>query len=115
MPIYVYRCQQCGQAIERRQRFTDTPLSVCETCGGELRKVLQPVGIIFKGSGFYSTDHRNGGASKGDTGSSSEESRSSETKTEATTPSTPPSSSSSESSSSSTTPASSPASPSKSE
>jgi len=77
MPIYVYRCADCDAEIERRQSFSDAPLSVCETCGGRLRRVLQPAGVIFKGSGFYSTDNRNGakgkksGADGGETASSS--------------------------------------------
>jgi putative FmdB family regulatory protein len=58
MPLYVYACQQCGRRSEVRQSFQDDPLTDCQHCGGELRRVLQPVGIIFKGSGFYSTDHR---------------------------------------------------------
>jgi len=62
VPTYVYRCDQCGGEIEKRQRFSDEPLSVCESCGGALRRVLQPVGVIFRGSGFYSTDYRNGSA-----------------------------------------------------
>ena len=66
MPTYVYACQACSQVVERRQSFTDAPLTDCELCGGALRRVLQPVGIIFKGSGFYSTDHRNGSATAND-------------------------------------------------
>ena len=58
MPTYVYRCQQCGTMLERRQSFQDPPLTECEACSGELRRVLQPVQVIFKGSGFYSTDYR---------------------------------------------------------
>ena len=58
MPTYVYRCQQCGTTLERRQSFTDAPLTECEACSGELRRVLQPVQVIFKGSGFYTTDYR---------------------------------------------------------
>lgn len=58
MPTYVYRCQQCGTMLERRQSFQDPPLTECEVCSGELRRVLQPVQVIFKGSGFYSTDYR---------------------------------------------------------
>lgn len=58
MPTYVYRCQHCGALIERRQSFHDAPLTRCEICLGELRRVLHPVGVIFRGSGFYSTDHR---------------------------------------------------------
>jgi putative FmdB family regulatory protein len=59
VPTYVYRCEQCGAVIERRQGFQDPPLTTCESCSGQLRRVLQPVGVIFKGSGFYSTDYRN--------------------------------------------------------
>ena len=71
MPIYVYRCQQCGDVLERRQSFKDPVLTTCETCSGELRRVLQPVGVIFKGSGFYSTDYRhNGAATSSDDGKS---------------------------------------------
>jgi putative FmdB family regulatory protein len=60
MPIYVYRCADCNAEIEKRQGFSDAPLTMCEDCGGRLRRVLQPAGVIFKGSGFYSTDYRNG-------------------------------------------------------
>ncbi len=58
MPTYVYRCQQCGATLERRQSFQDAPLTECEVCDGELRRMIQPVQVIFKGSGFYSTDYR---------------------------------------------------------
>ena len=58
MPTYEYECQSCHQRIEAVQKFTDAPLSVCERCGGELRKVFSGVGIVFKGSGFYKTDSR---------------------------------------------------------
>ena len=59
MPIYTYRCENCGVQFDRRQHFDDRPLIRCPECGKEtLRKVYQPVGILFKGSGFYATDHR---------------------------------------------------------
>ncbi len=58
MPTYEYECQSCHQQIEAVQKFSDAPLSVCERCGGELRKVFSGVGIVFKGSGFYKTDSR---------------------------------------------------------
>ena len=58
MPTYVYRCRQCGTTLERRQGFQDPPLTECEECSGALYRVLQPVQVIFKGSGFYSTDYR---------------------------------------------------------
>ena len=67
MPIYTYQCQACDAILERRQSFSDAPLTTCEACGGGLRKVLHPVGIVFKGSGFYNTDYRGGnGAAKSD-------------------------------------------------
>jgi putative FmdB family regulatory protein len=59
MPIYIYRCENCGVQFERQQKFSDPPLTRCPECEKKtLRKVYQPVGIVFKGSGFYSTDHR---------------------------------------------------------
>ena len=58
MPIYPYRCTNCNAEVEVRQSFTDAPLTTCELCGGALRRVISPVGVIFKGSGFYSTDNR---------------------------------------------------------
>ena len=62
MPIYTYRCESCGETFDRRQSFSDAALTTHETCGGELRKVLHPAGIVFKGSGFYNTDYKNGSA-----------------------------------------------------
>lgn len=58
MPTYQYACTECGDQLEVVQRFTDDPLTVCGACGGKLRKVFSPVGIVFKGSGFYRTDSR---------------------------------------------------------
>ena len=60
MPTYQYTCRECGEPLEAVQKFTDAPLSVCPACGGRLRKVFSAVGIVFKGSGFYRTDSRNG-------------------------------------------------------
>ena len=59
MPTYQYACTECGERIEVVQRFTDGPLTECPSCGGPLRKVFSPVGVVFKGSGFYRTDSRN--------------------------------------------------------
>jgi putative FmdB family regulatory protein len=58
MPTYEYACKECGEHIDVRQSVNDDPLAVCPTCGGPLRKVFSPVGIAFKGSGFYRTDSR---------------------------------------------------------
>ena len=59
MPIYTYRCENCGVQFDRRQKFDDEPLIICPECQTEtLRKVFLPVGIVFKGSGFYATDNR---------------------------------------------------------
>lgn len=58
MPTYQYRCQACHNDLEAFQKFTDDPLTICPDCGGSLRKVFNPVGIVFKGSGFYATDSR---------------------------------------------------------
>ena len=58
MPTYEYRCKECGQHVEVVQSFQDEPLTVCPNCGGTLRKVFSPVGVVFKGSGFYRTDNR---------------------------------------------------------
>jgi putative FmdB family regulatory protein len=60
VPTYQYTCRECGEPLEAVQKFTDAPLSVCPACGGGLRKVFSAVGIVFKGSGFYRTDSRNG-------------------------------------------------------
>ncbi|MGC9154119.1 MAG: FmdB family zinc ribbon protein [Ferrimicrobium sp.] len=58
MPTYEYVCKQCGKHVEVVQSFYDDPLTVCDACGGELRKVFGNIGIVFKGSGFYKTDSR---------------------------------------------------------
>jgi putative FmdB family regulatory protein len=58
MPIYEYECEKCGRRLEVFQHFSDEPLKTCSECSGPLRRVIQPVGIIFKGSGFYVTDNR---------------------------------------------------------
>jgi putative FmdB family regulatory protein len=58
VPTYQYTCTECGEPVEAVQKFTDAPLTACSACGGRLRKVFSPVGIVFKGSGFYRTDSR---------------------------------------------------------
>ena len=90
MPTYSYACRSCDHAFDIRQSFSDEPLLMCPKCGElQLRKVIHPVGIAFKGSGFYRTDSKaesktasksSSAASSGDssTGSSSSSSSSSE-------------------------------------
>lgn len=63
MPTYQYVCTECGEPLEVVQKFSDDPLTVCPACQGRLRKVFSPVGVVFKGSGFYKTDSRNSSSS----------------------------------------------------
>ncbi len=59
MPVYTYQCENCGVRFERQQSFSEQPLTRCPECNKKaVRKVYTPVGIVFKGSGFYATDHR---------------------------------------------------------
>jgi putative FmdB family regulatory protein len=62
MPTYQYACTSCGERLEAVQKFTDDPLTICPSCNGALRKVFSPVGVVFKGSGFYKTDSRSSGS-----------------------------------------------------
>ena len=62
MPIYVYECDTCGVRFERRQAMSAAPLTQCPECPGQLHRCVQPVGILFKGSGFYVTDHKSSSA-----------------------------------------------------
>lgn len=68
MPIYQYKCVNCEHEFEQRQRMSDRPLEECPVCEGPVRRVVKSVGIVFKGSGFYVTDNRNG-SSPGSNGS----------------------------------------------
>jgi putative FmdB family regulatory protein len=76
MPTYGYRCGNCGHQFEIVQRISEEPLTACPKCQGKLSKMLYPVGISFKGSGFYTTDYK--GADKSSTGSSNGTASSSE-------------------------------------
>ena len=71
MPTYQYTCTECGEPLETVQKFSDEPLTVCPACGGRLRKVFSPVGIVFKGSGFYRTDSRKSATAAASAASSS--------------------------------------------
>ena len=77
MPTYQYTCTECGEPHETVQKFSDEPLSVCPACGGRLRKVFSPVGIVFKGSGFYRTDSRKSATAAAPAASSTSDSGSS--------------------------------------
>ena len=61
MPTYSYRCTECGNAFDIHQAFTDDALTVCDVCGGRLRKLFNTIGVTFNGSGFYRTDSRGEG------------------------------------------------------
>jgi len=63
MPIYEYECESCGIRFERKERMTAEPLKTCPECSGPVHRVIYPVGVIFKGSGFYCTDNRKGSSS----------------------------------------------------
>ena len=65
MPTYSYRCTECDNAFDIHQAFTDDTLTVCEVCGGRLRKLFNTIGVTFNGSGFYRTDSRGDGAKAG--------------------------------------------------
>jgi putative FmdB family regulatory protein len=66
MPTYVYRCRKCHQDLEVVQRFNEAPLTICPRCSGALYRVLFPPAIIFKGSGWYATDHKSPSGGNGD-------------------------------------------------
>jgi putative FmdB family regulatory protein len=84
MPLYTYECNNCGVVFERLQKFTDKPIKRCPECNkNSVKKVIQPAGIIFKGSGWYKTDSRSSSTSTPASSSKSKKSESqSETKTE---------------------------------
>jgi len=65
MPVYTYRCEACGVQFEKHQSFHDDPLKTCPECRKrKLKKVITPSKIIFKGSGFYATDHKSPSGAK---------------------------------------------------
>lgn len=65
MPTYEYLCQACGSRFDAWQKITDDPIETCPTCGDHVHRVLYPVGLVFKGSGFYKTDNRGGSTGSG--------------------------------------------------
>jgi putative FmdB family regulatory protein len=65
MPLYEYQCEACGVRFERRQHMNDEPVRICPECRGQVHRLVQPVGVIFKGSGFYVTDNRSKSSTSG--------------------------------------------------
>lgn len=102
MPLYEYKCDNCGEKFEVMQKFSDSPLTIHEGCGGQVERLLSPPALQFKGSGWYVTDYaRNGTAkssdgseskseSKGDAKSDSKPAGKTETSTPASSASKPP-------------------------
>jgi putative FmdB family regulatory protein len=97
MPLYDYQCPNCQNVIEVRHGFNDTYTQPCGTCGSELKRVINPAPIIFKGSGFYVTDSRKKESSSKESPASSGSSSSGESSASSSTPSTNPASPSKES------------------
>lgn len=74
MPVYVYRCASCGHQFERHQFFQDEPLKICPSCRKKtLKKVITPTKVIFKGSGFYSTDNKSSSGNNSSSAGKSED------------------------------------------
>lgn len=88
MPLYDYRCDHCGHRFEVRQGIKEDPLTVCPRCESSIRRVIHPVGIVFKGSGFYVTDNRrqSSTSSDGAGGNKKEKKEKKESPTAASTP-----------------------------
>jgi putative FmdB family regulatory protein len=84
VPTYQYACTECGERLEVVQKFADDPLTECPSCSGRLRKLFSPVGVVFKGSGFYRTDSRAGTGKRSGDGAAPAEKTSTEAKPAAT-------------------------------
>lgn len=92
MPLYEYKCAKCDEVIEVIQKFSDAPLTIHESCGGQLERLLGKPALQFKGSGFYITDYKKSGSSssgKNGGGKAAKSESKSETKSESKTESTP--------------------------
>jgi len=85
MPTYDYLCQTCGHRFETWQKMTDEPLTTCPECGSHIRRVLYPAGVVFKGSGFYKTDHGNTSTVANDTNANGKKAESTEGNTSSST------------------------------
>lgn len=82
MPTYGYRCTSCGHQFEVFQRMSDDPVETCPNCQGRVIRILYPTGVVFKGSGYYSTDYKGSGSSGSSNGSSPSSDGKSEPKSE---------------------------------
>jgi putative FmdB family regulatory protein len=91
VPIYDYACRECGNRFELRQSFSDAPAETCPKCGGPVRRVIHPAGVVFKGSGFYKTDYAGNGAkaAKSDDGGEPAAASATESASDTTTESKP--------------------------
>ena len=99
MPLYEYKCEQCGGVFEVMQKFSDAPVELHEGCGGRVERLVSAAALQFKGTGWYITDYArnsgNGKTAKGESGESKDkgsagsgETKKSDTSKPATTPST---------------------------
>ncbi len=106
MPLYEYRCHRCGKTFELRQKFSETPLTVHEGCGGEVERIIFASALQFKGSGFYVNDYGRGGKSRPTNGSNakSEAKAEAESKTDSKSESKPESKSQTEPAASTSSP-----------
>ncbi|MCL5005551.1 MAG: zinc ribbon domain-containing protein [Acidobacteria bacterium] len=99
MPLYEYKCGKCGSRIEKIQKFSDSPLTTCEACGGELARIISAPAIQFKGTGWYVTDYARKSSSEGgrrsNRSSATESAKSGETSSSSASKSVEPTSSSS--------------------
>jgi putative FmdB family regulatory protein len=86
MPIYSYKCEQCGTRFDRLQKFTDKPLTRCPECRGQVKRLIQPAGIVFKGSGWYITDSKKSSSATMTSGKDKDSTESKPTKSETKTP-----------------------------
>ncbi len=73
MPIYEYECRDCGHRFDRRQHFDDPPIEICPVCQGKSQRVIHSVAVIYKGSGFYTTDYGRSGNHSSDEKKGSED------------------------------------------
>jgi putative FmdB family regulatory protein len=82
MPLYEYKCENCGEVFETMQKFSDAPLILHEKCGGTLHRILSAPALQFKGSGWYVNDYAKGGASAPKNGSDAKSDSAAPAKTE---------------------------------